>query len=217
MNCILSCYTPESWLIKERLEGVDFKVEPCDMGSRCYYDTKKIVLDPSLFEGKVGEIYPKALEALHFEISNWEAREQVFNLLGRISDLKSYPFALAFELIEHQSALKTKQAICSAFSQPMWKHFAFALIPENFHVHLLRQIYFGHTQRIMDRYYPHLEQEPLPFQPLLEEEKELVCVALDLLGDPTPKAKEQYQKIKAMCKGPSLSRLLEIEEFTGAN
>ncbi len=207
--------SPNTWNLKKELQGVDIRIEPSLFLSRCYSYPKAIILDPSLFENKVGELYPRALESLYFELANLAAEKEIENLIGRVHTLDADAFALQFETIEYKSALKTKNAIRTAFPPEKWKHFAFAEIPDSFKVHLLRQIYFGHTQEIVSRYYPGETQTIFPFKPFQENEKELAQIALNLLGRNTSEAKEQYQEIRASCRGYLLDRLNEIEEFVG--
>src|SRR5690606_7194379 len=141
-------------------------------------------------------------------------------------------FAIEFEALEYQSALKTKRAIRSVFPSHRWDWFAFARTPESFHVQLLRQLYFGHTQRILDRFYPGKEQHIV--NPLRQEELTYVGLLLDLLGDLKDehpeiacKADEQLRFFLTCCrtraeKGDDLfiriwGRFLEIEAFLQRN
>lgn len=220
-NLFVSGYNlifPVALDIERRLEGVDLRVESCQFLSRCDYFPKAIVLDPALFKKEIGDIYPQAIESLYFELMNLEAEEAMRELRSRISILDPDKFALEFEKIEHQSALKTKQAVRSAFPESQWKHFQFAHISESFHVHFLRQIYLGHTQEILNSYYPGAEQTLFEILPVEPDEKELVHIAIDLLENrsTSPKAAMQYQKIREICAqgdGSFSRRLDEIEKY----
>ncbi len=207
--------------MERRLEGIDLRVDSCQFLSRCDYASKAIVLDPALFKNKLGDVYPRAIESLYFELVNLEAEGKVRELFNRISLLEPDKFALEFEKIEHQSALKTREAIRSAFPSGQWRHFQFAQISESFNVHFLRQIYLGHTQEILNRYYPGADQTLLAIRPLEKDEEELVHIAIDLLENrsTSPKAAMQYQRIRAMCEKNAeegddrlIRRLDEIEK-----
>lgn len=122
--------------------------------SRCDFKSNEILLDPTLCEGKIGDVYSKVLEAYVFEMANLSRKSEFMGLIKNVSSLPSEEFVEEFERLEHLSALEAKEIVCSYFPRENWPDTEMAYVPKRFELHYLMQRISGHSQRIFERFFP---------------------------------------------------------------
>lgn len=131
----------------------DVEISSGDCASTyCVFGERKIVLTPNEFNNKVGEIYPKAIEAILFEMNNLAQVEKFYDLIKNVSQWTPDDFVRNYEKIEYQSALKTKEILRQTFPEKIWKTIPVAYTHKCFWPHYLLQQLEGHSRRIWEKF-----------------------------------------------------------------
>lgn len=142
--------------LENSLGSFDLKVRKSRSISSCDFIRKEIVLDPSLLQKKVGDIYPQAVEALIFEMANLAQSTSFDQLVGRIQKLTPDQFVEEFERLEHKSAIKTKRILRKNFPISLWELMPIVYSHDRFAPHYLLQQALGHSQSIWEHHKQHI-------------------------------------------------------------
>jgi len=171
--------------IRDMVAPVSVVIEPCPYLAAIKLDERRIVLDPSLFEDKVGEIYPKALQYYLFELSNLAQADKIEALFDRSDRITPDEFVETCERIEHQSVLNTKKILRRSLPREQWMHYPLIYSTDRFDLHYLIQQTAGHSLRIWDRYrflFPEASSYTGTWSSVPEDERRPLMALIDLKG-----------------------------------
>jgi hypothetical protein len=184
--------------LKKQAEFHEIIIEKGDFPAYCNWAKKTIVLNPSLFQEKIGKIYPLALQSIIFETANFAQREQFSNLVDRIKSLTPDEFVEQYERLEHQSGLAAKAILRGCIEIKNWNKIPMVFVSDRFGPHYLFQQVGRHSHSIWDRYADRFEKNSrYEGIAISEADKPYVLALLDLQlrgADSEPSVSEPARK-----------------------